>query len=41
MRIIIRKHPVLLALGVTTVTLAAVAGVVSYYLSSWLILPLF
>jgi hypothetical protein len=41
MRVIIRKHPVLLALGVTTFTLAAAAGVVSYYLNSWLILPLF
>jgi hypothetical protein len=41
MRIIIRKHPVLLALGVTTATLVAAAAVVSYYMSSWLILPLF
>jgi len=36
-----RKHPVLLVLGVTTFTLAAAAAVVSYYLSSWLILPFF
>jgi hypothetical protein len=41
MRIMIRKHPVLLALGVTTFTLAAVAAAASYYLGSWLILPLF
>jgi hypothetical protein len=37
----IRKHPVLLALGATAFALAAAAALVSYYLSSWMILPLF
>lgn len=40
MRALVHKHPVVVTLGLVAFALAAMAAVVSYYLSSWLILPL-
>jgi hypothetical protein len=41
MRIWIHKHPILLSLAASALTLAAAFATVFHYLGSWMILPLF